>query len=397
VAVNPLTELLDRHVQAGALPGAVALVADGDNVELAVVGARSFDGAPMTRDSIFRVASVTKPITAAVVMTLVDDGTLELDDPVATWLPELASPMVVRTPSAAVDDVVPARRPITVRDLLTFRSGYGFPSDFSLPAVAPLFAELGQGPPAPQRPAPPDEWMRILATIPLLHQPGEAWLYNTAADILGVLVGRAGGRPFDDVLAERIFRPLGMHDTGFHVPLDQLHRFTTYYHPASDGSGLNVVDLPDGQWCARPAFPSGGGGLVSTVDDLLAFQRMLLAGGVSEDGRRLLTSESVTLMTTDHLTANQRDESRLFLEGQGWGFGGSVDVEPIDPWNVPGRYGWVGGSGTAAHIVPDRGITILLTQVEMTSPAPPAIMREFWTHAATRSSQRAGRFQASPS
>jgi CubicO group peptidase (beta-lactamase class C family) len=383
--MSPLTELLDRHHRAGALPGAVALVADGDDIEVAVVGARAFDGAPMTRDSIFRVASVTKPITAAAVLTLVDDGTLTLDDPVATWLPELASPMVVRTPDAPVDDVVPARRPITVRDLLEFRGGHGFSADFALPAVAALFSELSQGPPAPQEAAPPDEWMRVLATIPLLHQPGAAWLYNTGADILGVLVGRAAGAPFDDVLAERILRPLGMRDTGFHVPADRLDRFTTYYRPSPDGPGLVLADPPQGQWSTRPAFPSGAGGLVSTVDDLLAFQHLLLAGGVAGDGRRLLTTESVALMTGDHLTAEQRAASSLFLEGQGWGFGGSVDVEHVDPWNVRGRYGWVGGSGTAAHVIPaTAGVTILLTQAEMTSPAPPAIMREFWAHAATR-------------
>ncbi|HEY0815272.1 MAG TPA: serine hydrolase domain-containing protein [Pseudonocardia sp.] len=380
--MTPLTELLDRHLQAGALPGAVALVASGDDVEVAVIGDRGLGGAPMTRDSIFRVASVTKPITAAVVMTLVDDGTLALDDPIATWLPELASPMVVRTPEAAVDDVVPARRPITVGDLLTFRGGHGFPADFALPAVAPLLAQLRQGPPAPQQSAPVDDWMRTLATIPLLHQPGDTWLYNTGSDILGVLVSRATAEPFDDVLAARIFGPLGMSDTGFHVPAGRLDRFTTSYQPDPDGSGLTVVDRPDGQWSTRPAFPSGAGGLVSTVDDLLAFQRMLLAGGVRADGTRLLNPESVTLMTTDHLTARQRAASRLFLEGQGWGFGGSVDVERIDPWNVPGRYGWVGGSGTAAHIIPGGGVTILLTQVEMTSPTPPTIMREFWAVAA---------------
>lgn len=390
----PLTALFDRDLRAGALPGAVALVADGDGVEVAVVGTRSFDGAPMTRDSIFRIASVSKPITAAVVMTLVDDRTLALDEPVATWLPELASPMVVRTPEAAVDDVVPARRPITVHDLLTFRGGHGFPEDFSLPAVSLLFTALRQGPPSPQGAVPPDEWMRILATIPLLHHPGESWLYNAGADILGVLVSRATGLPFRDVLAERIFRPLGMRDTGFHVPADQLHRFTTSYRPDPDGAGLLVADPPDGEWSCPPVFPSGAGGLVSTVDDLLAFQRMLLAGGVGADGTRVLAPESVTLMTSNDLTATQRAESLLFLEGQGWGFGGSVDVEQIDPWNAPGRYGWVGGSGTAAHIIPAvRSITILLTQVAMTSPTPNTIMREFWSYVATRSNQPALRLQ----
>ena len=374
--MNALTELLDRHVRAGTLPGAVAAVATGDEVEFAVVGARSIDGPPMTRDTIFRIASVTKPITAAAAMVLVDDGTLGLDDPVARWLPELASPMVVRTPQSPVDDVVPARRAITVRDLLTFRNGHGFPDDFSLPAVGLLFSELRQGPPAPQEQAPPDEWMRVLATIPLLHHPGDAWLYNTGADILGVLVARAAGRPFAEFLAERIFGPLAMRDTGFHVPAAELDRFTTAYRP--DGSGLVVTDPPDGQWSTAPPFCSGAGGLVSTVDDLLAFQRMLVAGGAG-----VLSPESVALMVTNHLTPTQRADSALFLEGQGWGFGGSVDVERIEPWNVPGRYGWVGGSGTAAYIDPvGHGITVLLTTVAMESPTAPAVMREFWAHAA---------------
>jgi CubicO group peptidase (beta-lactamase class C family) len=371
-----LTDLLDRHVQAGALPGAVAAVATGDDVEVAVVGARSIDGPPMTRDTIFRIASVTKPITAAAAMVLVDEGRLGLDDPVARWLPELASPVVVRTPSSPVDEMVPARRAITVRDLLTFRSGHGFPADFSLPAVGLLFSELRQGPPVPQETAPPDEWMRVLATIPLLHHPGDAWLYNTGADILGVLIARVVGQPFAEFLAERIFGPLAMHDTGFHVPAAKLDRFTTAYRP--DPAGLVITDRPDGQWSAPPAFCSGAGGLVSTADDLLAFQRMLLAAGAG-----VLSPESVALMVTDHLTAEQRAASTLFLEGQGWGFGGSVDVERIAPWNVPGRYGWVGGSGTSAHVDPvGHGITILLTTVALENPAPPAVMREFWAHSA---------------
>ena len=169
-----LTELLDRHVRTGRLAGAVAAVASGDDLDVAVVGARSLDGPPMTRDTIFRIASVGKPITAAATMALVDEGLLRLDDPVARWLPELASPMVVRTPESPVDDVVPARRAITVRDLLTFRSGHGFPADFSLPAVGLLVDALRQGPPAPQRGAAPDEWMRILATSRCCTTPATA-------------------------------------------------------------------------------------------------------------------------------------------------------------------------------------------------------------------------------
>jgi len=373
---SSLTQLLDRHVRAGRLPGAVAAVASGPDLEVAVVGARDVDGPPMTRDTIFRIASNSKPITAAATMLLVDEGRLGLDEPVERWLPELASPMVVRAPQAPVDDVVPARRAITVRDLLTFRSGHGLAADFSLPAVVKLVDELRQGPPAPRDVVAPDDWMRILATVPLLHHPGDAWLYNTGSDILGVLVARVAGRPFAEFLAERIFAPLGMRDTGFQVPGSDLDRFTTAYRP--DGAELAVTDPPDGQWSTPPAFASGSGGLVSTLDDLLAFQRMLLAGGAG-----VLSPQSVALMTTDHLTAEQRAASTFFLDGQGWGFGGSVDVERTEPWNVPGRYGWIGGFGTAAYIDPvGHAATVLLTAVGLESPAPPVVMRDFWTHSA---------------
>ncbi|MCX5009999.1 beta-lactamase family protein [Streptomyces sp. NBC_00555] len=389
--MSSLHSLLEARVGEGSLPGAVGLVARGEDVEVAAVGSLDTAAtAPMARDSLFRIASLTKPVTAAATMTLIEDGLLALESPVARWLPELAAPVVVRTPSSPVDDVVPAERPITVEDLLTFRAGYGFPSDFSLPAVGLLFSELGQGPPKPQEIAAPDEWMAALARIPLLHQPGRAWLYNTCSDILGVLLARASGLSLPDLLAERVFEPLGMRDTGFAVPDGQLDRFTSYYRPAPGGAGagergaLELADAPDGQWSTLPAFPSGTGGLVSTADDWLAFGRMLLAEGAYEGGR-LLSADSVRQMTTDHLTAEQREGGALFLEGQGWGFGGSVDVARLDPWNVPGRYGWIGGTGTAAHVVPATGtVTVLLTQREMVGPTSPELMREFWTYAATR-------------
>jgi len=380
--MSNLHDILQTYVGNGSVPGAVGLMARGDRVEVAAAGSADVGGtSPMARDSIFRVASITKPITAAAVMMLVEDGRIALEDPVRQWLPELASPAVVRTPASPVDDVVPAVRPITVADLLTFRAGYGFPSDFSLPAVGLLFSELKQGPPQPQLVAAPDEWMAALSRIPLLHQPGEAWLYNTCSDIAGVLIARVSGRPLPEFLAERLFGPLGMVDTGFDVPAGKLARFTSYYRTDPAG-GLELVDAPGGQWSSLPAFPSAAGGLVSTVDDWHSFARMLLAGGRA-GGRQLLSPASVRQMTTDQLTRPQRDASRLFLEGQGWGFGGSVDVEAIDPWNVPGRYGWVGGTGTAAHITPSTGtVSILLSQLEMAGPTAPALMRDFWRHAA---------------
>ncbi|WP_327684637.1 serine hydrolase domain-containing protein [Streptomyces sp. NBC_00467] len=380
--MTSLHDILKDQVDKGSVPGAVALVARGDRVEVETAGSVDAEGtAPMARDSIFRIASITKPVVAAAAMMLVDDGLVALDEPVSTWLPELSSPVVVRTPDAPVDDVVPAARSITLFDLLTFRAGYGFPSDFSLPAVAPLFGDLKQGPPQPQTVAGPDAWMAALSRIPMLHQPGDTWLYNTCSDILGVLIARAAGRPLPEFLRTRLFDPLGMADTAFAVPVGKRGRFTSAYREGHSG-GLDLVDAPDGQWSTPPAFPSGAGGLVSTADDWLAFARMLLAGG-TVDGRRLLSAASVRQMTTDHLTASQRADSELFLEGQGWGFGGSVDVAAVDPWNVPGRYGWVGGTGTAAHITPSTGtVSILLTQREMSGPTPPALMREFWRYAA---------------
>ncbi|MEV6955856.1 serine hydrolase domain-containing protein [Streptomyces sp. NPDC051183] len=376
--MSGLGDILEREVDSGSLPGAVALVARGDRVEVAAVGSADAEGsAPMVRDSLFRVASITKIVTAAAVMALVEEGRFALTDPVAPWLPELASPVVVRTPSSPVDDVVPAERAVTVADLLTSRAGWGFPSDFSLPAVGPLF-ELGQGVDRPQLTAAPDDWMAALARIPMLGQPGEAWLYNTSSDVLGVLIARVAGCPLPEFLAERIFEPLGMADTGFAVPHGDRGRFTGCYRTGPRG-GLELVDAPDGQWSSVPAFPSGAGGLVSTVDDLHAFARMLLDGGGP-----LLSADSVRRMTTDWLTPAQRAGAELFLEGQGWGFGGSVDIAPRDPWNVPGRYGWIGGTGTAAHVTPSTGaVSILLTQLEMSGPTPPALMREFWTYAAS--------------
>ncbi|WP_093618057.1 serine hydrolase domain-containing protein [Streptomyces indicus] len=372
--MTTLRTLLQRHVDEGTVPGAVALVARGDRTEVQAVGAAGLgSGAPMGRDTIFRIASITKPITAAAVLMLVEDGRIGLDDPVAPWLPELEKPQVVRTPDAPVDDTVPALRPITVRHLLDFTAGYGFSSDFSKPALAPLFTELKQGPPRPQEIPAPDAWMAALGRIPLLHQPGEAWLYNTCSELQGVLIARLTGQSLADVLAERIFAPLGMKDTGFVVPAADLGRFTSYYRNGPEG-GLELVDAPEGQWSTEPAFLSGAGGLVSTVDDWHAVARMLLA-----DGAGLLAPDSVRAMLTDQLTEAQRAGSDLFLEGQGWGYGGAVDLDTTHPWSIPGRYGWIGGTGTSAHLVPATGtVGILLTQVELGGPTPPALMREFW-------------------
>jgi CubicO group peptidase (beta-lactamase class C family) len=343
-----LDGFLGRVVERGVVPGAAALVARGAEVEVGSAG-------DLAVDSIVRIASITKPITAAAVMLLVDEGRVALSDPVGRWLPELASPKVVRRPESPIDDVVPATRMITVEDLLTFRAGWGFPSDFSLPAVGELFRKL----PVFGARETPDEWTATLAGVPMLRQPGEAWLYNTCSDIQGVLIARVSGQPLPDFLAERLFEPLGMIDTGFHVTAAQRDRMAPLHGP-------DLAPPDAGLWTRPPIFPSGAGGLVSTLADWHRFGRMLLAEG---DG--LLSAESVRLMITDHLTAEQRNASTLFLEGAGWGFGGAVTHDA--------RYGWVGGTGTTAHLAPATAtVGILLTQQPMTGPTPTPLMREFW-------------------
>jgi CubicO group peptidase (beta-lactamase class C family) len=338
-----LEAALRPFVDSGEVPGLVAVVARRDDVEVVALGVEGPSGRPVGRDAIVRGASITKPVVAVLAMTLVEDGLLDLDAPVGDLLPELADPRVLRTPTSALGDTVPAARPITARDLLASTSGSGFATVDS--AVVPLLVEqLGQSSMDVGAVPEPDEWMRRLAAIPLIHQPGEGWTYNLSYDVLGVLLARAAGQPLDRLLEERVLAPLGMVDTGFHVPSGSLGRFTTLHSRGDDGV-LAVSDPVDGAFVRPPAFPSGAGGLVTTADDQLALGRMLLAGGGA-----LLTEESVRLMTTDHTTPQQREMGGFFLDGQGWGFGGGVDTALRAPWNVIGRYGWVGGTGTATYV-----------------------------------------------
>jgi CubicO group peptidase (beta-lactamase class C family) len=376
-------DVLRGYVDDGIVPGLVALVQRDGETHVDVVGAQALGGPPMTRDTIVRVSSMSKPVTAVAVLILLEECVLRLDDPVDDLLPELANPRVIVDYFGPLEDTVPAARPITVRDLLTFRAGHGL--TFAMPGESPLFdatqAIMPMGPPEPQHVAPPDEWMRALGTLPLVHQPGEQWLYNTGSDILGVLVARATGQSFDAFLRERIFEPLGMHDTGFVVPADKRDRFATSYTTNFDTGALELFDGPDGQWATAPAFPSGAGGLVSTVDDFARFATLLLNGG-ELDGTRVVSRPSVELMTTDHLTPANKAVASMADGGwddHGYGFGVSVTTARTQLQSI-GSYGWDGGLGTSWYNDPrERMQTILLTQAAWKSPDPPEVCRDFWT------------------
>jgi CubicO group peptidase (beta-lactamase class C family) len=373
-----LQELADAACHAGALPGVVVLVSRRGQVEVACAGVRTIGGEPMTRDTVFRIASITKPITAAAAMVLVERGWLRLDDPVAELLPELGDPSVLRSVDGAFDDpdnLEPAARPITVRDLLTFQAGHGMPECFDAPIVKVLVEQLAAGPPRPQQHPETEEWMRRLSRVPLLHQPGEGWTYHIGSEILGVLLARAADAPLGEVLADTVLGPTGMADTGFWA--ERTDKLASYYRRGEDG--LQLVDPPAGQWAQPPPFPSGGGGLLSTVEDWHAFGQMLLARGEYR-GRRVLAQESVATMMTSHVDGGPQHQ---FLDGQGWGFGGAVDIRLKDRWNVLGRYGWVGGTGTAGYVLPSTGtVVVWMSQVELEGPEDFAAMSEVLAYAA---------------
>ena len=283
---------LEEYVESGALPGAAWWVSREGEVSRGEIGTSHPRGAgePVRPDTLFRISSTTKPVTAVVAMTLVDDGTLALDDPVERWLPELADRQVLVDPEGDLTRTVPADRPILVKDVLEFRLGLGY--DFS-GAPTPVLDALEQagvhmGAPAPQADPEPDTWMALFAPMPLMYQPGERWLYNIGAEVLGVLAARASGSTLPDLLRERVLEPVGMRDTAFSVAAGDLGRLGPLWSPGEDGDEPTVYDEADGQWSRPPAFPNGADGLVSTVDDLAAFGTMLLDGGRTATGARVL-------------------------------------------------------------------------------------------------------------
>lgn len=381
--LDRMRDVMSGYVERGDVPGLVTLVYRRGEVRAEALGTMAAGGGdPMRRDAIFRIASLTKPITAAAAMILVEECRLRLDEPVDRLLPELADRRVLKRLEGPLDDTVPARRPITLRDLLTFRLGIG--AVLAPRGTHPIQRAMDEAglTPSPTPPAiGPDEWIKRLGTLPLVHQPGERWMYHTGSEVLGVLIARAADQSFETFLRDRIFDPLGMKDTAFHVPPEKLDRLPPTYRSLPGTGELALHDDPaDSRWGRPVAFPSGGGGLVSTADDYLSFCRMMLGRG-RHNGVRVLSRPSVDLMTSDHLAPEQRTGTRGFLRPhEGWGFGVSVAVRRDDLATTPGRFGWNGGTGTSAYTDPSEDLVgILLTQRHMDSTTPPAVFQDFWT------------------
>lgn len=378
--------VLSGYVERNDMPGLVALASHHDDVHVETLGAISVgEPAPMTRDAIFRIASISKPITAVAAMILVEECKLRLDESIEPWLPELANRRVLKSISSQPEDTVPALRAITVRDLLTYRMGFGsvmaMPDTYPIQTLIREYRIGGDGPMLPSQAPGTDDWLRKLGSLPWMAQPGERWMYHVSGDVLGVLIARVSGQSFGTFLRERIFDPLGMKDTAFHVPAGKIDRLPGFYVFNHQTTTLDVFDdVANSAWRTEPAFESGGGGLVSTIDDYYAFSRMMLNNG--RHGReQILSRASVALMTSDQLTPEQRAGSEIFFgTHSSWAFGMAVDIHRSQIFQTPGRFGWTGGYGTSAYTDPSEGmIGIIFTQRMMDSPEPPKVFTDFWT------------------
>ncbi len=381
-----LHDALATHVSSTDVPGIVALLNRHGETHVVTLGRQSLESdTPMRRDTIFRIASMTKPVTAAAAMILVEQCRLRLDEPVDELLPELANRRVLKSIEGPIEEFVPAKRSITPRDLLTFTFGLG--AIMVWPSRHPIQKAMQEAgvEPNPYLPtSSPDEYMKRIGSLPLAYQPGERWLYHTGSEVLGVLIARVSGQSLGAFMQDHLFGPLGMHDTGFQVPAEKVGRLASSYKTDSrDDTKVGLFDdARDSRWSRPPVFESGGGGLVSTVDDYLAFQRMLLNKG-RHRGERILSRPSVELMMTDQLTPAQKQGTELFFgTGASWGLGGAVITRRTELWATPGRYGWDGGYGSSAHVDPAEDMAgILMTTRMMKSPQMPRVFGDFWTSA----------------
>jgi CubicO group peptidase (beta-lactamase class C family) len=368
---NSVKNAISHYVDAGELAGAAALVWRDAEVQIVTAGRRDLaTGLPVERDTIFRVASMTKPVTTVAALMLLDEGRFDLDQPITTCAPELAALRVLRDPDGPLDETDETMRPISFRDLLTHRSGLTY-GDFHRGPIGRAYAEtLGA---QIDNPLTPDEWIARLATLPLIDQPGAGFHYGVSTDLLGFLIARLEGMPLSTVLDRRVFAPLGMHDTGFVVPREKRERRAGLCGFDNEGR-LTALTAAPGRHALdeRPetmTFESGGQGLWSTLDDYLAFARMLIGDGAI--GEPLLRRETLAMMTSNQLTPEGRATARMlgrpiFAVGHGYGMGVAVVMEPdhADPLRCrggAGTIGWPGAYGSWWQADPnDRSVLIFL-------------------------------------
>jgi CubicO group peptidase (beta-lactamase class C family) len=354
-----LEDLLRRQIEAGTVPGAVSMLGSSE-APVVAAGLLAVGDGPMRDDAIMRIQSMTKPISAVAALRLVEAGRLELDQSVEPWLPELANRRVLSSPTAELDDTVPASRAITLRHLLTNGSGYGMALVSSPLQQAMADNGTAAGPEPPSLGA--DEWLARLGELPLAFQPGEGWRYHHSFSVLGILISRLTGRPLGDHLAEDLFEPLGMADTALWVPEDKLDRLPAAYRHGNDGL-VEIEPAGGGFYAGPPPFDVSHGELVSTAYDFFRFAQMLASGG-RFDGAPMVSPDHLAQMTTDQVpAANKTPDSFFpgFWDGMGWGFGVGVQTDGTHR----GRYGWSGGQGTDFFVDPNGTIGIMLTQVEL--------------------------------
>ncbi len=388
IRMGNLREIMLSHVESGAVPGMITVVSRHQDTFVDTFGVKTIGSRDaIKRDTIFRITSMTKPITAVAAMILVEECKIRLDEPIDRLLPELANRRVLRTIASDLNDTVPANRRITVRDLLTFQMGFGVimapPGTYPIQRAVDELAIGTLGPPTPPIMLAPDEWMKRLGSLPLMHQPGEAWMYNTGSAVLGVLIARASGMALESFFRERIFDPLGMKDTTFSASRSSLSRLATQYRVDPATNELSVFDSAEAsQWATPTEFPDGAAGLLSTADDYLAFaQMMLLKGRVGNS--RILSKLSVEAMITPQVPSEQCGARAPILgDNSSWGMGVSVVTKRDGLSAVPGRFGWDGGYGTSWFTDPhEQSIGILLTQRMWTAPSPPEVRQDFYTAA----------------
>jgi CubicO group peptidase (beta-lactamase class C family) len=352
---------LQRSVDDSDLAGVVAMAwHDGEIVLSEAVGHSNIaQQRPMARDAIFQIASMTKPIVSVAALQLVDEGTIRLDEPIARWMPEFADMWVLDEESGSLSHTHPAKRPITLDDLLTHRSGFGYAFLAAGPIATALEATLGNPLHSTLN---PEEWTRALAQLPLLSDPGERFIYGHSTEVLGCLLARIEGESLGAILQRRVLGPLGMRDTAFYVPETRRNRLAHIYRRTAAGL-VDVTDAPS----APPLFESGGGGLYSTADDYLIFARMLLGGG-EVNGVRLLTAATCARMRQNQLTDYQRSLGGLsrpdFFAHSGFGYGLEVVLDPAAPlFAGAGSISWGGVFGTGWRADPVRNlITLFFTQ-----------------------------------